>query len=161
MLIPKVYLAKSNKANPDLVSKVRQNLSQFEVEIVEFTGGTYTHKPLLSCELLIVVPDLTNNDIIIGKGLFEQINEFINYKDDENILIVTNFKNETIFVDMVDDMYVDDGNDYVNYGVLSVSGSEDKISDVLKLTYGYKKKTMKESDMTSIKNNYQYLLIKR
>ena len=114
MLIPKVYLAKSNKANPDLVSKVRQNLSQFEVEIVEFTGGTYTHKPLLSCELLIVVPDLTNNDIIIGKGLFEQINEFINYKDDENILIVTNFKNETIFVDMVDDMYVDDGNDYVN-----------------------------------------------
>ena len=161
MLIPKVYLAKSNKANPDLVSKVRQNLTQFEVEIVEFTGGTYTHKPLLSCDLLIVVPDLTNSDIIVGKGLYEQINEFSNDKGIEDILIVTKFNNEMIIVDMIDDAYVDDSRDYVNYGILSVLGGEETLTDTLEDAYFYNKKTAKESIIKSVENKYQYLLIKR
>lgn len=159
MLIPKVYLAKSNKANPDLVSKVRQNLSQFEVEIVEFTGGTYTHKPLLGCDLLIVVPDLTNSDIFIGKGLYEQIDTFGNAN--EHILIVTNFNENKIFVDMVDDMWVDDSSDYVHYGFLSVLGEEESLTDTLEDAYFYNKKSIKESSVKSTENKYQYLLIKR
>ena len=161
MVIPKVYLAKSNKANPDLVSKVRQNLSQFEVEIVEFTGGTYTHKPLLGCDLLIVVPDLTNNGIIVGKGLYEQIDAFGNAKDVEDILIVTKLVNNEIFIDMIEDMYVDDSRDYINYGILNVLDGEESLTDRLEDVYFYNKKSIKESSVKSTENEYQYLLIKR
>ena len=161
MLIPRIYLAKSNKANPDLVSKVRQNLSQFEVEIVEFTGGTYTHKPLLGCDLLIVVPDLTNNGIIVGKGLYEQIDAFGNAKDVEDILIVTKLVNNEIFIDMIEDMYVDDSRDYINYGILNVLDGEESLTDRLEDVYFYNKKSIKESSVKSTENEYQYLLIKR
>ena len=161
MSIPKVYLAKSNKANPDLVSRVRQDLSKFNIEIVEFTGGTYTHKPLLGCDLLIVVPDLTNSDIIVGKGLYEQIDAFGNAKDVEDILIVTKLVNNEIFIDMIEDAYVDDSRDYVNYGILSVLDGEESLTDTLEDAYFYNKKSIKESSVKSTENEYQYLLIKR
>ncbi len=104
----KVYLAKSNKANPNIVSAVRQTLAKFEIEIVEFTGGQYSHDLLLCCETLIVIPDLSNvtlrydeghgiynkNDNIyeiwsvpIGKGLYEQIRAFNNQSN--NTIMVT------------------------------------------------------------------------
>lgn len=52
----KVYLAKSNKANPDVVARVRQTLSNYNLEIVEFKGGTYSHKQLLECDQMVIVP---------------------------------------------------------------------------------------------------------
>lgn len=159
MSIPKVYLAKSNKANPDVVSRVRQDLSKFDVEIVEFSGGTYTHKPLLECNLLIVVPDLTN-DNIIGKGLYEQINLFSEKNNFEDVLVVTNFSKNQIFVDLIEDLYVDDSNDYVNYGVLSVSGGKENLIDTLEDAYYYTMKRVSDSIVQTIENEYQYLLIK-
>jgi hypothetical protein len=159
MSIPKVYLAKSNKANPDVVSRVRQDLSKFDVEIVEFSGGTYTHKPLLECNLLIVVPDLTN-DNIIGKGLYEQINLFSEKNDFEDVLVVTDFSKNQIFVDLIEDLYVDDSNDYVNYGVLSVSGGKEKLIDTLEDAYYYTMKRVSDSLVQTTENDYQYLLIK-
>lgn len=159
MSIPKVYLAKSNKANPDVVSRVRQDLSKFDVEIVEFSGGTYTHKPLLECNLLIVVPDLTN-DNIIGKGLYEQINLFSEKNDFEDVLVVTDFSKNQIFVDLIEDLYVDDSNDYVNYGVLSVSGGKENLIDTLEDAYMYHQKRVSDSLVQTTENEYQYLLIK-
>lgn len=109
----RVYLAKSNKANPNLVSAVRQTLAKFEIEVVEFTGGRYSHDLLLGCKTLIVIPDLSNvtlrydeghgiynkNDNIsetwsvpIGKGLYEQISAFDNQNKD--IIMVTGFDGE-------------------------------------------------------------------
>ena len=157
---PKVYLAKSNKANPDVVSRVRQDLSKFDVVIVEFSGGTYTHKPLLECNLLIVVPDLTN-DNIIGKGLYEQINLFSEKNDFEDVLVVTDFSKNQIFVDLIEDLYVDDSNDYVNYGVLSVSGGKENLIDTLEDGYYYTMKRVSDSLVQTTENEYQYLLIKR
>lgn len=159
MSIPKVYLAKSNKANPDVVTRVRQDLSKFDVEIVEFSGGTYTHKPLLDCNLLIVVPDLTNNNII-GKGLYEQINLFSEKNDFEDVLVVTDFSKNQIFVDLIEDLYVDDSNDYVNYGVLSVSGGKENLIDTLEDGYYYTMKRVSDSLVQTTENEYQYLLIK-
>jgi hypothetical protein len=156
---PKVYLAKSNKANPDVVSRVRQDLSKFDIEIVEFSGGTYTHKPLLECNLLIVVPDLTN-DNIIGKGLYEQINLFSEKNDFEDVLVVTDFSKNQIFVDLIEDLYVDDSNDYVNYGVLSVSGGKENLIDTLEDAYYYTMKKVNDSLVQTTENEYQYLLIK-
>ena len=37
----KIYLAKSNRANPDDVAKVRRELNKHDIEIVEYTGGGY------------------------------------------------------------------------------------------------------------------------
>lgn len=83
----RVYLAKSNRANPNLVSEVRQTLSKFDIQVVEYTGGNYSNESLLSCDELIIVPDLSTCEhdydnyfttIKIGKGLYEQISVFKN-----------------------------------------------------------------------------------
>ncbi len=95
----KVYLAKSNRANPNLVSRVRQTLSNFDVEIVEYTGGTFSHDELLGCDELIVIPDVSTGEtdmydefhqIDIGKGLYEQMDSFRDRHDD-GFFIVTDF----------------------------------------------------------------------
>jgi hypothetical protein len=136
----KVYLAKSNRANPDLVSRIRQMLSKFDVEIVEYTGGAYSHNLLLSCDELIVIPDLSNINIndeelwetTIGKGLFEQIIEF-RKKTKEGFFIVTEFNFGEIngfFYDIGlnhrqdedDECYIQviNGTDYVNYAEIAI-----------------------------------------
>jgi hypothetical protein len=134
----KVYLAKSNRANPNLVSKVRETLSKFNVEIIEYTGGQYSHNSLLQCEELIVIPDISeafenrstfNHQWLcpIGKGLYEQISMF-----SKDIFIVTDFDNQEgiggLYYDLgeaeSDDaefsIQVDDEHDYVNYSHLEV-----------------------------------------
>jgi GTP:adenosylcobinamide-phosphate guanylyltransferase len=55
----KIYLAKSNNANPNILYKVRSILSKFNVEVVEYSGGSYSHDLLLSCDELIVIPDIS------------------------------------------------------------------------------------------------------
>jgi len=79
----KVYLAKSNKANPDDVMGVRKLLSTYNIEVVEYKGGTYSHKPLNECDLLLILPDLSEIFIdehettsTLGKGLFEQVQAY-------------------------------------------------------------------------------------
>ena len=57
----KVYLAKSNKANPNVVSMVRQLLSNYDVSVVEYTGGSYTDKPMLDCDFLVVIPEFPSS----------------------------------------------------------------------------------------------------
>jgi hypothetical protein len=164
MTKPKVYLAKSNKANPNLVSRVRQDLSNFNIDVIEYTGGTYTHKPLLECNLLIVVPDLsdkTNNSIIIGKGLYEQINLFVDEDRIDDILVINKFDGINIFANMVEDLYVDDTKDYINYGVLTVFDGDEILVDVLDEAYFYAQIDIKDSVIETSENKYQYLLIKR
>jgi hypothetical protein len=75
---PKVYLAKSNRANPNYVSKVRQKLQEYDIEIVEFTGGKYDVEDLLRCDQLVVIPEIDKQGKVkpLGKGLYTQIFEF-------------------------------------------------------------------------------------
>lgn len=75
----KVYLAKSNECNPEVVAQVRAHLKTYNIDIVEFTGGMYSDKSLRDSEYLIVVPSLTDiqiTDYEIGKGLYTQIDTF-------------------------------------------------------------------------------------
>jgi len=97
MSLPKVYLAKSNRANPDVVSRVRQALSKFPIQIVEYTGGQFSHAPMLECEQLVVVPALDDEIVIgkgligkglIGKGLYEQIIRFGGKKGYEYVFVI-------------------------------------------------------------------------
>jgi hypothetical protein len=79
----RVYLAKSNRANPNIVSNVRITLNNFDVDVIEYSGGQYSNNALLSCDYLVVVPESTPNltdlssEISIGKGLYEQIESLL------------------------------------------------------------------------------------
>ena len=153
---PKVYLAKSNRANPELVSRVRQTLSKYDIEIVEFKGGQFSHKPMLECEQLVVVPDLSDEEnIIIGKGLYEQIERFGNSRGFEYVLTITS---DNMFLKELDDIDIIDYEDYVEYALLKFQSSwgSEYLKDVLD-EIGYNPKSS-NSSKTSGKSNY-YLLI--
>ena len=77
----RVYFAKSNKASPQLVERVRSYLKTLPIEIVEYKGATkYNHDDLLSCDTLLVLPESSNRSsgrpMKIGKGLYNQIDAF-------------------------------------------------------------------------------------
>lgn len=140
----KVYLAKSNKANPNTVSKVRQTLSKFDIQVVEFTGGTYSNDLLLSCDELIVIPDISDSyddgyywNCNIGKGLYEQIDAFRNKKNVDGFFIITvDDDDEGVFGYYYDngvnnalrlsggleecEILIHDEYDYINYGYIAI-----------------------------------------
>lgn len=126
----RVYLAKSNRANPDLVIMARESLSRFDAEIVEFKGGEYSDRPLLSCELLVVIPDLNiggTNWVCIGKGLFEQIKTFKQNNDKSNILIVNSYlpHKKSLGMGNFKNLELLDENDYVMYGNIIFNDYDD------------------------------------
>lgn len=139
----KVYLAKSNKANPNTVSKVRQTLSRFNIQVVEFTGGTYSNDLLLSCDELIVIPDISGSyddgyywNCSIGKGLYEQIDAFKTKKTTSGFFIVTADDDEGVGGYYYDngvngryssggeleecDISIENEDDYIKYAYISI-----------------------------------------
>mgnify|MGYP007100098570 CR=1 FL=1 len=127
----KVYLAKSNRANPDLVARVRQTLSNYNLEIVEFKGGTYSHKPLLECDQLVVVPEeLGLESVNVGKGLMEQIQAFSrkSLHNSDNVIFISSENCDTA---MIESYHVVDSDDYVNYGLIDLDDDYCSLTDVL------------------------------
>jgi len=139
----RIYLAKSNTSNPNLVAKVRTILSKYNVEIVEYCGGTYSHDLLLSCDELIVIPDLSKSWseeycseflIPIGKGLYDQLNVF-SFKR-ENIFIVTNFDDKEDIGGLCYDSFskkyykieIFDESDYKEYAHITINTNEAEIA---------------------------------
>lgn len=132
----RVYLAKSNKANPDIVSSVRKTLAKFDVQVVEHTGGSYSNDLLLSCDELYVIPDLSEaeNDeygkswsVAIGKGLYEQILVFSKVHNHNDIFIITNYDGDASGLYYEDDseyhysIKVVDETDYITYAYLMIN----------------------------------------
>lgn len=151
MSLPKVYLAKSNRANPDVVSRVRQALSKFPIQIVEYTGGQFSHAPMMECEQLVVVPDLEDEEIVIGKGLYEQISKFGNNNGYEYVFVISE---EDLTVKDVEQIDVIDYDDYVAFAVIEFSrGKGDKLVSCFKDIYG---ETATESLYPSPKTNSNY-----
>jgi len=144
-----IYLAKSNRANPDVVSAVRTLLKGFDVDIVEYKGGGYSHKPLLGCEMLIVVPelsdDLDNDDdeyLDVGKGLFEQIEAFQSNKLNDCDLLIVNYYHEgtqQLGLGIFDEFDVAGEDDYVNYATLcfKYEGEVGTLAQVLENRLGF------------------------
>lgn len=88
----KVYLSRSNAADPAVFSLVRQVIENLGHEVVTFNGGEYSSKPLLECDALVLVPsaqmlpaiergdtttELTDDAPDIGKGQHGQCMEFV------------------------------------------------------------------------------------
>lgn len=86
----KVYLSRSNAADPAVFSIVKEIIEDLGHEVVTFNGGEYSKKPLIECDVLVVVPSaamlpaLEDNNMVvledncpdIGKGQFEQCRDF-------------------------------------------------------------------------------------
>ena len=156
----KVYLAKSNRANPDVVSSVRQTLSKYDVEIVEFKGGTYSHKQLLECDIMVIVPATDTiwreEGIILGKGLYEQLEVFEQHSDIGNVMVVCD---ELLTIGEIDSYWVENEKDYIEYGLVEFYDNDD---NDLKLSEHcdnmFNKKTITAS---SSKSSYYHLLVKK
>lgn len=106
----KVYLSRSNAADPAVFSIVQQVIEELGHEVVTFNGGEYSNDALLSCDALVVVPSaamlpnferhaditvLKDNQLDVGKGQYQQCMDFVrkhcaDYIDnDENISDIT------------------------------------------------------------------------
>lgn len=122
--IPKVYLAKSNRADPNEVSAIRELLKTFKVEIVEYCGGPYSHNQLLECDSLVVVPDSSMYDCMehfveVGKGLHNQIDIFLSTVQADNIFVVHNSQEHWMIpVSTVLDLEIEDEDNFVRYANL-------------------------------------------
>jgi len=157
----KIYLAKSNEANTDLVASVRQLFRSLDyVELVEFKGGTYTNVPLLNSDYLFVIPS-TDSDVcddggelyrlVVGKGLYTQLRDFN---------LNQSFINKTFILDssIIDKITVfdkclysfkrldeasRDENDWTNYGDILVKKNMytlDSVLSILKKQYEFREK---------------------
>jgi hypothetical protein len=159
MSLPKVYLAKSNRANPNLVSKVRQALSKFNVQIVEYTGGSYSSKQMLECEQLVVVPDLSDEDFIIGKGLYNQITEFRRNKGLEYVMVLCHDSDDLLVGD-ISSMEVIDEDDYIAYGELTFDYETEKLVDIFNDIYDLNSNFV-HSFNKNPNSNYYHLIAKK
>jgi hypothetical protein len=156
----KVYLAKSNRANPDVVSSVRQTLSKYDVEVVEFKGGAYSHKQLLDCDMMVIVPATDTiwreEGIILGKGLYEQLEAFEQHSDIGNVMVVCD---ELLTVGEIDSYWVENERDYIDYGLIEFydnDGKEFALTKHCDLIFN------KKSDVASSSNSsYYHLLAKK
>lgn len=87
----KVYLSRSNAADPAVFSIVKAVITNLGHEVVTFNGGQYSKEPLLACDALVVIPSdemlpgfrrkehstsLSDNQPDIGKGQFQQCVDF-------------------------------------------------------------------------------------
>lgn len=165
----KIYLAKSNRANPDDVIGIRSILQKYpkDIEIVEFKGGTYSHKDLQSCDVLIVIPDLNEYDsncddyIIIGKGLYGQIEAFKRTHPNEYaILVVLTVTEKWDCVMPLYKLEEDDTDDYINYGSIIIDSNSVSVSLEDVLRFNLKCLSNSEKNNTSY-SDYTYLLIGR
>ena len=156
-MLPKVYLAKSNKANPDLVAKTRQILSKFNIDIVEFTGGNYSHDKMLECDMLVVVPYINSNGtVVIGKGLFDQMEAFEETIGGEYVCVISNPDN--FIIKEIKDINVINRTDYVNYAYVHFNGHGDDLELIFEdIGYSYKPKS--EIISLSVSNSSYYVLI--
>lgn len=160
----KIYLAKSNTANPDNLMVVRKLLSQFDVEVVEFKGGNYSHDEMLNCDMLLVLPDLTTYDlsddmVVVGKGLGSQLEEWYEYNSDNCFIITDTSKLDDCSLQELD--YLDElgESDYRNYARAYLYGNNFSLVETLH-NNRFVKKTV--SNTSSFDNkNMKYILIKK
>lgn len=124
----KVYLAKSNRANPTTVAEVRQMLGQFDCEVVEYTGAIYQCPLLQSDLLLIVVEDLDTG--IVGKGLAQQMADFQQTK--RPILVVKNIGPRRLFVSKLATIRELDAYDYIAHSRVVLNENILNINEFIK-----------------------------
>jgi hypothetical protein len=163
----KIYFAKSNKANPDHIILVREILARFDVEVVEYKGGSYSHKPLLECDMLVVLPDLTEckdlneEEVGLGKGLYDQIKAFKSTSRNKCDTYIINYVHEgskEVGYGDVHEIDCADPDDYINHAVVLFNTDDDaqhgQLGATLEDRLGFNTSTPSRIN----KSRYKYLL---
>lgn len=158
----KIYFAKSNRANPNDIILIRKRLSEFDVEIVEYSGGSFSHKPMLDCDMLVILPELTGIvgqafEIPLGKGLHEQIDIWNGHQQNKcDLLIVSYVDNECdeINISEFDSLDFANEDDYVNYSVGMLNDIVGTLKSILSNRLDFK-----PSSDSNENSEYAYLLI--
>ena len=160
----KVYLAKSNRSNPDVVIRVRQILSKYNVEVIEFKGGAYSNKQLLTCDYLIIIPDLSEYEedehmVTFGRGLYDQLHDFKKankscWKTNSFIVYKTkdNYNEKEVFSSVYKDEDCADCDDYINHAYITLDeDNKENLEELLENRFGASKSDSKG------KNKYMVL----
>jgi len=75
----KIYLAKSNMANPNIIIKFKKFIRDYAVEVREFKGGVYNHSQQFeNVEVVFVIAPGERPTDKVGKGLYGQIQYVLN-----------------------------------------------------------------------------------
>jgi len=112
----KIYLAKSNKANYDVVALTRKHLTELGHEIVEFKGGDYSPLDLENSDACVAIVDqYSATEPIIGRGLFEQMNICL-FKTAKTCVVVNADQINEFIVHRVLDTKLIDSKNWVAYG---------------------------------------------
>lgn len=106
---PKVYFGKSNLCDPQRVAEIRKSLQDLDIELVEFQGGEYNNKELLKCDYLILCTYEKDTDGVccsIGRGLYQQIDDFTNKHSADKVYIILPGENHKIVLTGINEIDV-------------------------------------------------------
>ena len=123
----KVYLAKSNRSDPEHYIYTRAALLKQGMEVLEYKGGQYSDHDMLSCDLMIVVPEAPTNPVVLGKGLYLQADSFLKRNRPTYIVTyVSGIYGEVRVVPMKkESLSIRDNNDWTKYGTYKLNHETD------------------------------------
>jgi hypothetical protein len=86
----KVYLSKSSACSASQLTCVREYLSKLDVEVLEYENEHVFKSNLKKCKYLIVLPpDTTVSSVKIGKGQTIEIESFLEFANESDVLVVS------------------------------------------------------------------------
>jgi len=133
---PKIYFAKTDSCSSKEVTAVRNCLNKLNVEVLEYAkyaaGRTYDATEQAKIDsadyMLVLTPDFTGD---VGKGVYTQVERFLQKCDKDNVYIVTDIDSKDVVVaatlDSMDE-YV--GANWKKYGWLETDCDDKRISDI-------------------------------
>ena len=120
----KVYLSKSNRANPDYVMLVRKHLEELGYEILEHQGGEYDEKLMFRARYMVMIgqSSAAGGTTIVGKGQYEQLRKRRNRSTNYYHLYFTHTDDDgkPVFRGVVNDGVLDENNWTTGYGRLQI-----------------------------------------
>lgn len=131
--IPRVYFCRSRQTSHETLAAVYEALGGLNIEIVKWEGGTYNayteEKRIKECDYMVVLgPQLAKaQNIMIGRGQFEQIRAFCNVdmRDLSNILLVDDYMIPAgrpdlykVYLSEIDAINYSDPNSYTHHSSL-------------------------------------------
>lgn len=120
----KVYLAKSNRADFELVSRTRNHLKRFsQIELLEWTEGEYSNSDVHACDVIIFItenPASALGEYRVGKGLYTQLVDFRDTHGAEfdsflDKAFILNHFDQEIYLDSIVDYRITDSKSWTNY----------------------------------------------
>jgi hypothetical protein len=91
MVKTRVFLSLSRQGNRELFTYIKDKLLDYELEVLEIGQGEYSPVPMLSCDILVIIPpkqELGDSFTLkLGKGQTNEIETWVNNKSINSIII--------------------------------------------------------------------------